>query len=378
MCVKRHEGTCNLSPRVFGLILAAFTAVHCIAAAPPESRRPMRGSDKRAPSRWLKRNVKMPGDYIVELYKSHDVVIFGEAHNVKKHKDFVAGLLPRLYHEAEVRCIGWEFSAAEDNDRLHAMVTAESFDDEALLAFARDQMPDWNSKEHWELIKAVWRLNKSLDASQEPMLMYGLSSKKVQQAVLDLPVLQARGEDSKLKELIQDIAPTMDRAMADQAAVNILERDKKGLLFVGRCHDMTLYEFPPEMNYGRPIMGNVLHKKYGDRVFHVWLYSRLFPQIERAMQSAGLPKGAFTVAGSPFAAIKSKTFIDARGVELKHLAQSVVYLGPMKTFKRNTAIVGYVTDEMFKKYREYYEADYGRKFKNALEVDKHLRARRWP
>ena len=28
---------------------------------------------------------------------------------VREHKEFLLKLIPRLYHEAGVRCIGWEF-----------------------------------------------------------------------------------------------------------------------------------------------------------------------------------------------------------------------------------------------------------------------------
>jgi len=53
-------------------------------------------------------------------------------------------------------------------------------------------------------------------------------------------------------------------------------------------------------------------------------------------------------------------------------------LGPQASFHKNTAIKGFVTDEMFKQYKRYYEIDYGRTFKDAEDVDKYLQAHRWP
>jgi len=58
---------------------------------------------------WIDRNAKPADDYFVGLFKHHDVVIFGEAHDVREHKLFIINLVPRLYREAGVRCIGWEF-----------------------------------------------------------------------------------------------------------------------------------------------------------------------------------------------------------------------------------------------------------------------------
>ena len=117
---------------------------------------------------WLRSNAGSAADYLISLYKTHQVVIFGEAHNVREHKTFLASLLERLCSEAEVRCLAWEFSCSEDNERLERLVTAEKFDDTALLAFARDQYLEWNSADHWDLIRMVWRVNQARPPGNRP------------------------------------------------------------------------------------------------------------------------------------------------------------------------------------------------------------------
>lgn len=323
---------------------------------------------------WLKNNASDPYDYVVGLYDNHQVIIFGEAHNVRQHKGFVARLLPRLYHEAGVRCLAWEFSNSEDNDRLQALVTARDFDHASLLAFARDQIPDWNSKDHWDLVKSVWRLNASLRRDQEPMRMCGLHPRNLVQLAIDFE--QARENPSEREKLVPKICAS-ERFMADQVRTNIIEAGLKGLVLVGRCHDMTLYEFPPDVNYGRPIMGRLLYREYGDAVFQVWPYSGLFPVIESAMQCAERLEAGFTVKDSPFRNITSEAFLDAPGVELHRLAQGVVYLGPMSALEPNATIRGFVTEEMFQKYRDYYNRAYEKVFGNAREVDEYLAVERW-
>ncbi|GAH59169.1 unnamed protein product, partial [marine sediment metagenome] len=43
--------------------------------------------------------------YLVSLYESHQLVIFGEQHNVREHKTFIGNMLGRLYNEAGVQCL---------------------------------------------------------------------------------------------------------------------------------------------------------------------------------------------------------------------------------------------------------------------------------
>ena len=65
-------------------------------------------------------------------------------------------------------------------------------------------------------------------------------------------------------------------------------------------------------------------------------------------------------------------------VKMENLARGYVYFGPAERLHRNTAIVGFVSEEMFAKYKNYYEIDLGRPFSSAREVDEFLQENRWP
>jgi uncharacterized iron-regulated protein len=327
-------------------------------------------------ARWLDENSKSPGQYLIDLFTKHQVVIYGEFHNVKEHKDLIIELIPRLYHQAGVRCIGWEFSKYIYNERLNRMVTASQFDRDDALQFARDQTAhEWNSKEHWDIIEAVWRLNNNLEPSQEKMRFIGLD--KDVDFVRLMIVMKTKDEDSQESQEVIAEAIKRDKVMAEQVEKEIIEKGKKGLVFVGRGHDFTHYEFPPNINMGRPIMGNLLHKKYGDRVFHIWVDNRGFlAPIRKVMESRGHSKVGFSLYPSPFANILTSPGWNAPEVPLSQIAPGYVYLGP--NLHANTPIKGFVTDEMFKKHRRYYEVDFGQTFNNAKEVDEYLQAHRWP
>jgi hypothetical protein len=327
---------------------------------------------------WLDNHARPAQQYFIELFARHQIVIFGEAHNVKEHKDFIIELIPRLYHEASVRCIGWEFSRHTDNELLKNLVTAPEYNRELALQFVRNQLAhEFNSKEHWDIMEAVWRLNKSLEPGQEKMRLIGLD--------MDVDftrffiVEKTKPYDSpEFQEILTEIL-MRDKTMAEQVEKEIIEKGQKGLLFVGRCHDFTHYEFPPDVGFGRDIMGNLLYKKYGDRVFQVWPGSGMFPIIEKVMNLRGHKPIGFDLYASPFANILSPArFLDAPGVPLSNIARGYVYLGPRANLHKNTPIEGFVTDEMFKRHQRYYEIDFGRSFKSAEEVDKYLQAHRFP
>jgi len=268
---------------------------------------------------WLDENAKSPEDYVIDLFKSHQVVILGEFHHIKEHKDFVLDLIPQLYHEAGLRCIGWEFSRYSNNEKLEKLVTALEFDREAALQFARDQLaPDWNSKEHWDFIERIWRFNNGLEPNREKMRFMGLG--------MDLDfsrffiVIKTKAQDSpEFKEILAEVLKR-DKTMADQVEKEIIDKNQKGLVFVGRCHDFTHYEFPPEVNFGRDIMGNLLYKKYGNRVFQVWLGTGWLPPMEKVMKLREHKPTGFDLYASPFANILSPPGWDAPEVPLSKIA----------------------------------------------------------
>jgi uncharacterized iron-regulated protein len=327
-------------------------------------------------SDWLVRNAKPAEDYFIGLYKRHDLIIFGEGHNVREHKEFIINLIPRLYKEAGVRCIGWEFSNPTANPVLENLTTAPEYDAEALLDFARSQTAhEWNSKEHWGLIEAVRKLNASLLPGAEKMRFVGIDI--VIDWVDTYIKIKTVAKDSPEAKALNELEQKRDVEMAENVEREILARGIKGLVFVGRGHDETHFGTPPDQPYRRPITGKVLYDKYGEKVHQVSPDWGEFPAVTKAMDPARpLPIG-FEMAASPFASI----LIHDMGpdpVKMEKMARGYMYFGPPERLHRNTAIAGFVTEEMFAKYKNYYEIDIGRTFASATELDEWLQENRWP
>jgi len=385
---KRNFGCCvSTVLMVLGCILPSSRAVQVVPKnnIPDWVRadKPIKASnipEKDYPylARWLDEHAQPAPEYLVDLFKKHQVVIVGEFHHIKEQKDFILNLIPQLYHEAGVRCIGWEFSSYTDNELLEKLVTASKFDKEAALQFARGQLGHtWNSKEHWDFIERIWKLNNGLKPGQEKMRFLGLDMD------LDLlkvsTILASKPQDSaEFKEIFTEVLKR-DKIMAQQVEKEIISKGHKGLIFVGRCHDFTHYEFPSNINFGRDIMGNLLYKKFGERVFQVGLGPNKLAVIENVMELKNHKPIGFDLYVSPFANILSPAgWSDAPGIPFSKLARGYIYLGKRANLHKNTPIRGFITDEMFKRYKQNYEIDLGRSFKSAKELDEYLQAHRFP
>ncbi|MCK4819944.1 hypothetical protein KA005_29530, partial [bacterium] len=272
-------------------------------------------------ARWLDKHAKPAQQYLIDLFARHQVVILGEEHNVKEHKDFVIDLIPRLYHEAGVRCIGWEFSPFTKNKRLEELINAPNYDEEAVLQFARESDPDWNSKEHWEIIKAVWKLNRSLKPGSEKMRFIGLPNEVDTEMYI---AFETKSIDSpEIQKLLLEEGPKYDRSMAQQVEKEILQRGHKGLVFVGLGHDWTQYQYPPEATFGisfKP-MGSRLKEKYGDRIFNVRTQCSADPSfIDQVMKRRNHEPVGFNMQASPFANILVPVYKGAPDVPWSRLA----------------------------------------------------------
>lgn len=328
---------------------------------------------------WLDKNAKPAQEYMVQLFDKYQVVILSEEHNVKEHKDFVIDLIPRLYHEAGVRCIGWEFSPFTKNKRLEELINAPSYDEEEVLQFARECGPDWNSKEHWQIIEAVCKLNRSLKPGSEKMRFIGLPDEVDTEMWI---VFETKPKDSpEVQKLLSEEGHKYDTSMAQQVEKEILQRGHKGLVFVGLGHDWTQYQYPPEATFGisfKP-MGSRLKEKYGDRIFNVRTQCSADPSfIDRVMKRRNYERVGFNMQTSPFANILVPVYKGAPDVPWSRLACGSIYLGPRASFHRNTPIKGFVTERMFHKYKKYYEVSFGHSFNSAEEVDEYLQRHRWP
>ena len=278
-------------------------------------------------SNWLDGNGKDPVDYIVGKCRDHDLVIVGEHHYIKPYCELFTRALPGAYKKAGVRVVALEVCNAEDNEKIARLIAGKTYDTELAYDIARSENWGlWGYKEYWDILEAVWDLNRSLPPGAEPMRVVGIDRK------MDFQ-LDSLWRAEKLKDpaLIEKAKNQPDIYKRDDWLVENIENETfakgaKGIVLVGLNHSFTHYAQPMLDKEGKlkgewPRMGKILSGKYGDKIFQIGLHGAHNPPsvidktdkgaepvfsglIETIMAARGGKPVGFDVVGSPFAGIR--------------------------------------------------------------------------
>ena len=346
--------------------------------------------------RWLDANAFSPVDYAVQAASTHQLVVFGEMHNIKSQISFLAEAIPALYHRAGVRCIALETCTQEDNEELAELVTAPEYDHERALRIARNQPWQlWGWKEYWDVLYAVWYLNRGLPESEKKLRVVGLDNQ------FDGPsfALSIAGDDAaegplweklRIFRALWDFPFVLlrDQLMAREAERQIIGTGDRGIVWCGAMHSFINYKQPH--NQGR--MAYMLRRKHGDKVFQILFHSRDFAPstfgeryagppprmgdfIERVMAQRGDSPAGFTVAGSPFEFLRDSShyyFWRQPKTALGDVATGYIYFESRAKFKDTQWTRGFITPSMFATNKPFYEAKARRTFATAEEADEFI------
>lgn len=352
-------------------------------------------------SKWLDEFGKTPLDYALEKCREHQVVIFGELHGAKDYLDFFLKLIPEAYYKAGMRYVILEVCKYEDNERIEKLIEGETYDRKLALEIARSgPWATWNSKEYWDIFEVVWKLNKSLPAGAEHMKVIGMNVSA--DLVLNWLYDNNKLEDQKLieKAKVQELLLyENDALMAAAVEAAVIRKKTKGMVWVGRNHSFTHYAQPAVNADGIfihdwPRLGYLLHQRYQDRIFQIsfhgsdsydspkGIYDKyngekpvLSDLIEKIMAERGNKPVGFDISPSPFANVKDRRSIQfyfQPNVRFSDITQGYIFINPWDKISKCQKIENYVSEEMFKKYKLYYESIYKRNFKNAQEVNELL------
>jgi uncharacterized RDD family membrane protein YckC len=342
---------------------------------------------------WLDANAKDPVDFAVEAAAKHTITIFEEVHHVQDNLVFLSRIIPDLYHRAGVTCVAVEYMAAENNARIARLVNANEYDRALALSIARNHSwQSWGGREYWDVLETVWRLNNSLPEDQPKMRLVGIDRK------FDLPAfaLMGVGDDGlsgpaweKLRavRVIKDFPLIMkrDEIMARNVEKQIVETGERGIVWVGVGHAYTRFRQPAVVNgkvtreWAR--LGFMLRQKYDDRVFKIRLHNSSWDSggitefVEQiATQRDNAPFG-FGVDGSPFENLRDETsryFRALPGLCFSDIATGYVFLKPISDQSHTPWLDGYISERMFLRHKPYFEAECGRKLKDANEANRIL------
>jgi len=226
---------------------------------------------------FLQQKGQSPENYVLSKFNEHDVVFLAEDHAIRDNLLFVAGLISDL-HKAGVYNIGMEFGASEDQARLDSLVSSPSYDESVARDIMFSYNTGWAYQEYMDIYRATWEFNQSLPREAIRFRILNISYRynwlefKGQRTPDNMAKVFYRGTADKYRaELIENV---------------ILGNKQKILLLVGTPHAFTRYQSPLFV-YNRDNfcmfddnwLGNRLYKKYGPRIFSIFLHHPLSNQL---------------------------------------------------------------------------------------------------
>ncbi|ODS35243.1 MAG: hypothetical protein A7315_01975 [Candidatus Altiarchaeales archaeon WOR_SM1_79] len=357
--------------------------------------------------RWLDKYGKDPIQYVVEKCKEHQVVIFGEVHGIKEYLDMFNLIIPEAYHKAGVRSVLLEVGNTEMNEKIARLVEGDKYNEDLALEIARSEnWGTWGYKEYWDIFETVWRLNSTLSKDKEHMKVIGINQK----IDLKLNWLWRNNllTDKKLIEKAEAQAShwrNPDEFMAEIIEKEVINKEMKGIVWVGGYHAFTHYAYPnvnSELHLAKelPRMGYLLFQKYGEKIFQIachysynspsYIYERygkiykggepiLDRFIEDIMAKRGNKPVGFDVFLSPFANIRDQNlelFHWQPSVKFSDICRGYIFIQPCKKLSRCTWIENFITEDMFEKWKLYFESAYKKKFQNYIEVNEYRAGQR--
>ena len=307
----------------------------------------------------LKTVYRAPEDYIVDKFKEHDLVIIGEVHHVQQNIALLSRLIPRLYKEAGVRFLGYEFFAASCQQEIDTLVNAKEYDTALERHIIRKSaiavgLP-WPYAEYVDVFRVVWELNRDIP---EQSKRFRIVFMHIDMNWRDMHYGNAAQRKAAMLTLMEG-----DKHYAEQIIKEYERTGHKGLIWCGSTHAVTRLRGNPR-RAPELRMGGVLYKRYGSRVFQVmlhapWLYHRgrsvsfdyaLNGVFDKILNDIARPIG-FDVAGSPFADMRlPEEFMwtrDNPGATFGDYCDGYVWLVPLAEFRGNRlmSIAEIVPDE---------------------------------
>lgn len=223
---------------------------------------------------FLKNNQRSPEQYILDKFKSHDIILLSEDHAVKHNLEMCKSIIPLLY-EAGVYNFGMEFGAEEDQAQLDSLLNAPEFSDSLARRLMFNYNVGWVFREYMDIYREAWKLNRSLPADARKFRVLNISYRYKWERC------DERYFGIRTPTLIDQI---FDRGNTEYFRANlirreVLDKNEKILVLAGFGHSYTRYVSPYYdyrdqhfIKFDNERMGNILYKYAPDKVFSILLH----------------------------------------------------------------------------------------------------------
>lgn len=316
-------------PKLISILLVQVLVSVCIQSAKAQQSTPTPVELVN----YLRREAHSPDEYVLSKLQSHRIVILGENHWVQHDVNLVLDLIPRL-KDSGATALGVEMFRVSDQKRIDEVVTANQWDPNRAMTIM--QTASWPYVEYFEIIHAVWKVNRSLPAAKRLTLL-------------------ALGPESDWRDRLLPLGQTYDTFMAQTVSAYLKQPHDRILIYCGVHHAFTRY-YQPELPRAERVeqfmnrMGNVLWRDFGEEVFMITLHrpwqcrmggkwGRCLPlsgAIDCAADVIGHPVG-FDVARSPFAEMKiGPEFLYALGypsLRFGDISDGYIWVMPIERYR---------------------------------------------
>lgn len=307
---------------------------------------------------YLQSNSKAPEVYVLEKFKSHDVVLLGEDHGVRQNLLFVQSLIPALY-ASQVYNIGMEFGASEDQQLLDSLITAPVYSEDVARKIMFHYNVAWAFQEYRDIYKKAWEFNRALPAKAKKFRIINLS-------------YHYNWEGFEAPRTAENMASvfhkgTIDKYRAALIENEILGKGEKILALVGTPHAFTRYangqlQYNNDnfCSYDSNWLGNRLLRNHPDRIFSILLHQP-FPtkyhqqpflcspahgRLEESLQAMNNQPAGFDLSTAPAAALRddSNYSICYRDFSLVQFFDGYIFLAPFAALTSCTIDENFVTE----------------------------------
>jgi predicted nucleic acid-binding protein len=308
-------------------------------------------------SEYVQSHYKSPEDYIVDAFRTRDIIFLGESSKIKEHVELVQNLIPKLY-EAGITTLGIEYVLYDDQEKIDKIVTSRYYDEKKVRELFLAQIGNWGFQEYADIFKAAWKLNNALSSDEKPFRVLGLSVKQN----LKIVTSEKDMNDPDIKKQIWALG-FPNTFMAKTILKEIIDKREKALIFCQLNNAFTRYRYKQYAENAEKegfselrAVGNIVYDRIGSRAGTVFLHffwpdSKSMYGISYSVDGVMdatisiLPeeriRAGFDTLGNPISdvVLKDGDFVrDYKDLTVKDLFDGYVILGPLFEYTAVTPI----------------------------------------
>lgn len=338
---------------------------------------------------YIKKYGQTPEAYLLNVFKSHDVVLLAEEHAIRHNLELAHRMIPLLY-QAGVYAFGMEFGASEDQAELDQLVTGSTYDEDAARQIMFHYNTGWAYQEYLEIYRTTWALNRSLPESARKFRILNLS---YQYNWAEAPVVRTPANAQKIYH-----RGPVDAYRSVIVRREILDKNEKILILTGTPHAFTRYRIPlfdfnaPDfVRFEERNLGQLLYQHAPEKVFCVLLHQpfdslreggarKVYPArgvVDQVMAKFPSLAVGFDLVGSPFGNLPDDSYYASgyQDFQLAQLADGYIYLQPFAAYQGCTLDEAFLTQTNWPEaQRQFPDPDWHRRPQTLSEYWQQIRS----